>query len=456
MGSSYLDSDRLKGTIVAIATAPGHGAIGIVRLSGADAVSIGAKAFSHPSRITNAHTHTAHVGMVVSKSGEQIDRVLALVMHAPNSYTGENIVEFQAHGGTVQTERVLQVCLDAGALPALAGEFTFRAFYNGRMDLTQAEAVTDLIGARTEAAARVALHGSGGMLRHRLEHIRDDLVTLRARCEASIDFVDDDIPQNETPVLVGMIVAAQGRLQELIDSYGLGRLLREGARVVLVGPPNVGKSSLFNAILNSDRAIVTDIPGTTRDTVTEEIDLGGIPVILADTAGLRDGGDEVEREGMKRSREYRDEADLILEISDVSRETLVPSLADRRTLRVGNKIDLSAAKLKTSDSPNGVDCYVSATTGQGVTELCESISERLRGTASSVDEIAVSRRRHRDGLQSSLDSLQRARCCLETSEPLEVVALELQGACSAIDEIVGKVYDDEVLNRIFGEFCIGK
>ena len=300
MASSYLDSDRLQQTIVAIATAPGPGAIGIVRLSGARAVKIGAAIFSHPSRITNSLTHTAHVGMVVSKVGERLDQVLALVMHAPNSYTGENSVEFQTHGGAVQSERVLQACIEAGALPALAGEFTFRAFYNGKMDLTQAEAVTDLIGARTEAAARVALQSSGGMLRNRLESIRDDLVTLRARCEASIDFVDDDIPQNEAPVIVRMIQSAQARLQELIDTYGLGKLLREGARVVLVGPPNVGKSSLFNAILNNDRAIVTDVPGTTRDALTEEIDLGGIPVILADTAGLREGGDEIEREGMKR------------------------------------------------------------------------------------------------------------------------------------------------------------
>lgn len=456
MATSYLDSNRLQQTIVAIATAPGPGAIGIVRLSGVRAVKIASEIFSHPARITNALTHTAHVGMVVSKVGERLDLVLALVMHAPNSYTGENSVEFQTHGGAVQSERVLQACIEAGALPALAGEFTFRAFYNGKMDLTQAEAVTDLIGARTEAAARVALQSSGGMLRDRLESIRDDLVTLRARCEASIDFVDDDIPQNEAPVIRSMIQSAQGRLQELIDTYGLGRLLREGARVVLVGPPNVGKSSLFNAILKNDRAIVTDVPGTTRDTLTEEIDLGGIPVILADTAGLRDGGDEIEREGMKRSRAYRDEADLVLEISDVSRETSQASSPRARTLRVGNKIDLLSDRVNSASKPNGVDCYVSATSGEGVAELCERISRQLQGTPSSVDEVAVSRRRHRDGLQASLDSLQKAGSCLENSEPLELAALELQEACAAIDEIVGKVYNDEVLNRIFGEFCIGK
>ena len=456
MASSYLDSDRLRQTIVAIATAPGPAAIGIVRLSGARAVKIGAEIFSHPARITNAATHTAHVGMVVSKTGERLDSVLVLVMHGPHSYTGENSVEFHTHGGTVQSERVLQACIDAGALPALAGEFTFRAFYYGKMDLTQAEAVTDLIGARTEAAARVALQSSGGMLRKRLEGIRAELVMLRARCEASIDFVDDDIPQHEAPVIVGMIKSAQNKLQELIDTYSFGKLLREGARVVLVGPPNVGKSSLFNAILNNDRAIVTDVPGTTRDTLTEEIDLGGIPVILADTAGMREGGDKIEREGMKRSRAYRDEADLILEISDVSRETLEVSSSSDRTLRVGNKIDLITDQADSPGRLNGFDCYVSATSGEGVTQLCERISRQLQGTPSSVDEVAVSRRRHRDGLQASLDSLQKARSCLESSEPLELVALELQEACAAIDEIVGKVYNDEVLNRIFGEFCIGK
>jgi tRNA modification GTPase len=456
VGASYLDSDRLQETIVAVATAAGSGAIGIVRLSGACALDIAAASFSKPSRISDAPSHTAHVGVVVSPSGEQIDQVLALVMRAPNSYTGEHIVEFQAHGGQVQSERVMKACVEAGAVPALAGEFTFRAFYYGKIDLTQAEAVADLIGARTDAAARVALQASGGMLRVSLEHARVELLELRARCEASIDFVDDDIPQNEAPVLLRLIGSVTSRLRRLIDSYDLGRLLRDGARVVLVGAPNVGKSSLFNAILKNDRAIVTDIPGTTRDTLTETIDFDGVPVILADTAGMRDSGGEIEREGMKRSLAYRDQADLILEVVDVSRETSKVAHSDDRLLRIGNKMDLLSDETCAAGSSRDIDCYVSAIDGSGVSDLCEVIARRLKGKVSSFDEVAVSRQRHYEGLVLSLSSLGRARANIESSEPLEVIALELRAACTAIDEVVGTVYNDEVLNQIFGEFCVGK
>jgi len=497
MGASYLDEDRLRRSITAIATAAGRGAIGIVRVSGRDAIQIAARVFSRPGRLTAADSHTMTLGKIRHPDGSTIDEVIAAVMRAPNSYTGDDSVEFQCHGGHVPTNGVLQACLEAGALPALPGEFTFRGFINGRIDLTQAEAVADLINSSTASAARTALEHSDGVLRKELEHVRQGLVDLRARCEATIDFVDDDIPDAEHPKLVGAMESIGSQLDRLCDSYMAGRLLRDGARVVLIGQPNVGKSSLFNAILETERAIVTEIPGTTRDAVTEWVDIEGMPVILADTAGMRDSSDLIESEGVRRSEQMRDVADLILEVVDLtvpvgpvdsfagasserapsganSDRTLVGANSERtlvgakseqalvgakseRTLTVLNKADLVAAdRIPAEAMHNGSVCVVSATTGRGIKELCRRIADRLGQSWLSSREVTVTKSRHFDGLCACRESLQAARSALDADEPLEVVSLELRTACTAIDELVGRVFDEQVINRIFSEFCIGK
>jgi len=454
VSASYLDEARSARSIAAIATAPGAGAIGIVRISGADSLAIAARVFSRPAALVGAPSMSLVLGRVMSGGRLPIDQVLAAVMRAPHTYTGEDTVEFHAHGGRVQVEGVLAAVIAAGALPALPGEFTLRAFLNGRMDLVQAESVADLIAAPTAAVSRNALGAYAGTLHTQLLDLSARLTSLRARFEAGIDFVDDDIPELELkairPEMESLIEIAGG----LASTYSVGRLLREGARVVICGPPNAGKSSIFNSILRMNRSIVTEVPGTTRDAITEMVDLGGMPVILTDTAGLRVSHDPIEAEGIRRARELVNSADLILSIVDVTTMLEEPGLRDDR-LTVYNKSDLT-----NGSGPHhvvqGSTLRVSAFTGDGIAELCEQISKRLGSTILSSSESAVTRLRQYQALQACVSGLEDARRCIDQEEPPEVVALELREAARAIDELVGKVYDDEILERIFSEFCIGK
>jgi tRNA modification GTPase len=460
MGASYLDGARLSRSIAAVATPPGRGAIGIVRLSGKDAVELAAQIFSRPHTLRGADSHTLHLGQVISLAGSTIDQVLAVIMRAPATYTGEDIVEFHTHGGPVQVGRVLQACLQAGALAALPGEFTFRAFFQGKIDLTQAESVADLIASGTDAAARSALEHTDGVLRSLLEQIRECLVQIRARCDATLDFVDDDIPEIEKPVMLRTIDQVDGMIAPLLESYAIGRLLRHGARVVLSGPPNVGKSSLFNALLRRERAIVTSIPGTTRDAVTEAVEIEGLPVILADTAGTRDSQEVVEQEGRRMGERFRASADLVLEVRDASlsdhRAPPVESNGNR-SLLVWNKCDLvDQARIGELALAAPASVVTSARTGSGLDRLARSIAEHLVGQHLTSSQLTLSRKRHFDGLSACRAALARAKLGLESSAALEVVSLELRSACTSVDELVGRVFDEEVINRIFSDFCVGK
>lgn len=454
MPASYLDEARLARSIAAIATAPGAGAIGIVRISGADALAIASRVFSRPEALVAAPSMSLVLGRVMSTGDLPIDQVLAAVMRAPHTYTGENTVEFQAHGGRVQVEGVLAAVLAAGALPALPGEFTLRAFLNGRMDLVQAESVADLIAAPTAAVSRNALGAYGGTLHEQLFDLSGRLTNLRVRFEAGIDFVDDDIPDLELEAIRREIESLIEIAGALAATYSVGRLLREGARVVICGPPNAGKLSIFNSILRMNRSIVTEVPGTTRDAITEMVDLGGMPVILTDTAGLRESADPIEAEGIRRARELVNSADLIISVVDVTTMLEEAGLRDDR-LTVFNKTDLSNGSGPHHASA-GSALRVSAFTGDGIPELCKQISRRLGSTILSSSESAVTRQRQYQALQACVTGLESARRCIELAEPMEVVALELREAARAIDELVGKVYDDEILERIFSEFCIGK
>lgn len=454
MSASYLDEARLSKSIAAIATASGPGAIGIVRISGADALAIASRVFSRPEAILNAASMSLVLGRVVTKAHLPVDQVLAAVMRGPHTYTGEDSVELQAHGGRVQVEEVLAAVLDAGAWPALPGEFTLRAFLNGRLDLVQAESVADLIAAPTAAASRNALDAYGGELHSRLLELSERLTKLRARFEAGIDFVDDDIPALELEVIrpeIESLVETAGRLA---STYQVGRLLREGAKVVICGPPNAGKSSIFNSILRMNRSIVTDIPGTTRDAITELVDIRGVPVILTDTAGLRISSDPIEADGIRRSRELAGAADLVLSVVDSTLMLEEPGLPENR-ITVFNKSDLLNGAGERQAIEAGT-LRVSALTGDGIDELCGLISERLGSTILGSSESAVTRARQHKALLSCVAELEIARRCIDQGEPLEVVALELREAARAVDELVGKVYDEEILERIFSEFCIGK
>jgi tRNA modification GTPase len=383
-------------------------------------------------------------------------------MRAPHSYTGENVLEFQVHGGHVPAGAVLRVVLERGALSALPGEFTFRAFANGRIDLTQAESVADIISAGTGLSARVALQNSGGMLRSELDELRDSLLALRARLEASIDFVDDDIPAVEAPVVLRELEKVQRKVDRLLQTYDIGRVVRVGAHVVISGPPNVGKSSLFNALMRYDRAIVTDIPGTTRDALTETIDINGLPVILADTAGIRDASDAVEMEGVRRALDRMASADLVINVccADVP-YSMQPVSDGRQTgiqiVRVVNKVDLMSAPSLADESRRQPEAVmVSAVSGFGLPQLRERIYQALIGDSWNEDTTTVTRERHQEGLLRCRKALARAAGFIGDGTPLEVTAIELRAACEALEELTGKICDEDVLTRIFGEFCIGK
>jgi tRNA modification GTPase len=357
----------------------------------------------------------------------------------------------------VQVEGVLAAVVAAGALPALPGEFTLRAFLNGRMDLVQAESVADLIAATTGAASRNALKAYGGALHDRLLELSDRLTRLRARLEAGIDFVDDDIPELEQRAILPEIDSLGAIASELADSYRVGRLLREGARVVICGQPNSGKSSLFNSLLKVNRSIVTDVPGTTRDAVTELLEIGGLPVILTDTAGLRSSSDKIESEGIRRAHELIRSADLVLSVIDLTAGVEEEAdLPDNRLL-LFNKSDLlsqSDIERLTRAWPGAT--VVSALRGDGIESLGHRIAERLGASWLQGNEAAVCRQRQHQALLSCKASLGVARKCLDNHEPLELAAIELRDAARAIDELVGRVYDEDILNRIFSEFCIGK
>ena len=459
MGASYLDEDRLRRSIVAIATATGRGAIGIVRLSGADAIEIGARVFSNPDKLRSSDSHRLIYGRVLSHDGSTIDSVLAAIMRAPGTYTGEDVVEFHTHGGTSRMQSVLRVCLEAGAEAALPGEFTFRAFLNGKVDLTQAEAVADLISAGASVASRVAMDQLDGVLHNKIENIRRDLIGLRAVIESSIDFPEEDLAESDPTDVLRRINGVVAVVDGLVDSFSFGRMLSSGARVVISGPPNVGKSSLFNSILHEDRAIVTEVPGTTRDAITEVVDIGGIPVILTDTAGIRESDESVEREGVRRAEGLAQAADLVIEVVDAASGSPLRSDAapGERTLVILNKCDLlSPNELSALATSPGGSLLVSARTGMGVDELCDRIASVLGRSWLGTSEVVVTRRRHYEALRRCREALEGAREACISAAGYEIIAAELRSATGGLDDITGRVYDEEIINRIFSDFCIGK
>ncbi len=450
-------------TISAIATPPGEGGIGIVRVSGAQAFEIARKLF-HPLP-PKVQSHRIYVGTVVDPdTGEHIDRALLLTFRAPRSYTGEDVVEFSCHGGTVLLRRVLRLTLQQGARLAQPGEFTLRAFLNGQLDLAQAEAVADLVRARTESAQRLAIRQHEGELSRAIHTIRDDIVGILALVEAYLDF-SDDLGEMDYDYLSEQLQQLIARCQKLLSTARYGRLTREGATVVIAGRPNVGKSSLLNALLGEERAIVTDIPGTTRDVIRESIQIHGIPVQLWDTAGLRETDDVVERFGVERTHRSLHDADLILFLLSAPEgftdedKHLLTRLPSERTLLVWNKCDLlpqeAIADLSRQVSSHAL--AVSALTGWNLQQLVETIGERLLGSDWVTPEGAiVTNERHQVALQGAIQSLQQALRSVQTALPAELISLDLRGALEALGLITGETVTEDIVERIFGDFCIGK
>jgi len=446
-------------TIVAVATPPGRGAIGVVRLSGPRTQHIlrqlltGAAAAPRVARV-------ARVLVLDAGGRESSDDAVALFFAAPQSYTGEDVAEISAHGNPLLLEGIVRAAMRAGARLAEPGEFTLRAFLNGKRDLPQAEAVADLIDAATPAQARAAADQLHGTLTARIGAIDAELFDLLARLEASLDFPDEGYHFIEPAAIVGTLDGIIGRIDTLLADAARGRMLREGVTVVIAGRPNVGKSSLFNALLGTDRAIVTDVPGTTRDLVAERVDIGGLAVTLVDTAGARPTVDPIEREGVARSAQARAASSLVLVILDQSEELsdddrhVLDATRERPRLIVKNKSD-RPDRCDTSDLAASV-VSVSARSGDGLAALREAIAGALTTAEPLRDTPAITNMRHVALLDDARTAISKARTAAQAAAPEEFIAADLQQARERLDEMVGRRTSDDVLRHIFERFCIGK
>jgi tRNA modification GTPase len=462
-------------TIAAIATPAGEGSISVIRLSGPEAILIAAKGFRGKDKLGSVPSHSAHHGDFVDHSGQLIDDVIALVFRAPHSYTGEDVVELSCHGGAFVSRKLLEATINAGARAAQPGEFTRRAFLNGKMDLAQAEAVADLIRTRSEAGHRSSVHQLQGLLSKEINSIRDQLVKLIGSLELELDFAEDGYEFAEKSTLDSQIRSTISEIERLLASYETGRIYREGVRVVLAGPPNVGKSSLLNALLMQDRAIVTEIPGTTRDTIEESVILDGALFSITDTAGLRETTDPVEVEGVRRSESELFNSDVLLLMFDCSRdlsaaeEAYVNRLASgiqasrAPCLRVFNKLDLGDLNDKLVSKtqellPGSPAIAISAKTMAGLDELKSLLARTvLSGKGNSGEGGAtITSARHQSALLAGKESLELALDSLAQRQSGEFIVLDLRRALDHLGLITGAVTTDDILNDIFSKFCIGK
>lgn len=456
-----------RDTIAAISTPLGEGGIGIARLSGPQSLAIADRIFQGKDGIkpSESPTHTLQYGHI-TQNGEIIDEVLLTVMRAPYTYTREDIVEINCHGGIVPLGRVLDLTLKEGACLAEPGEFTKRAFLNGRIDLAQAEAVVNVIRAKTSLSLKAAMSQLRGHFSRKVEGLRTTLVNLIAKVEADGDFPDEDVESLNWQDIGRELSEMVDSLSKLIATAKSGKLLREGIRAVIAGKPNVGKSSLFNALLGEDRAIVTAVPGTTRDVIEETVNIKGIALNLADTAGLRKAEGEIEKESVTRSRHSMGEADLILLTLDgsgpLSREdrAIMEEVKDRAAILVINKMDLpqrlNIRQVKEA-LPDKRIVRISATRKTGLLELKQAVADMFwQGEVLSPETALVTNARHKDALLKAKESLQNCRSSLQSQVPLEFIALDLRSSLNSLGEIVGKTATEDILNRIFSQFCIGK
>ncbi len=447
----------IEDTITALATAPGAGAIAIIRISGSDAFVITDKVFKGKTEIVTSASHTIHYGKICSPAGEQIDDVLVSVFRAPHSYTGEHSVEISTHGSQLIIKKIIELLIQSGTRMAEPGEFTKRAFLNSRIDLTQAEAVIEVITARTDAALKGARNQLDGLLSQKVNDLRTRLVNSSSLIELELDFAEEDLEFIDRTALIEKVEEIIAEIKALLETYSFGRIIRDGVNVALVGQPNVGKSSLLNYIMKESRAIVSEIPGTTRDVIREEVSINGILFRLFDTAGIRPTADKIEKEGVFRSREAVKSADIVLFVNDVEQKfptELYTELLDlsskEKIITVFNKSDLP----HTEDN-GGV--FVSAKTGKGMDVLFSKLQTAAIGSNSYTEQTAiVSNARHYDSLKKSKESLLAALDSIKAKMSGEFISVGLRAAESNLSEIIGVVTSDDILNNIFSKFCIGK
>lgn len=461
-------------TIVALSTPPGKGAIGVIRLSGPQAIDISQKLFP-ALKLNDSATHTLHFGVIMD-GNEVVDEAVVGLFRNPKSYTGQDVIELSCHGSPYILQRVLQLLVKHGARPAKPGEFTMRAFLNGRFDLSQAEAVSDLIASETEAAHHIAMSQMRGGFSGELKNLRQKLVDFASLIELELDFSEEDVEFANRKQLVNLLNEMIVRINALADSFKLGNVLKNGVSTVIAGRPNAGKSTLLNALLNEERAIVSDIPGTTRDTIEEIITIQGIAFRLTDTAGIRQAADIIEHKGVERTLEKIQQASIVIYLFDAGELSADDVMDDVKKLTknekipiliVANKIDMLAetelnTKFKGIQTPSplgeGRDgaLFISAGKGKGIEELKNKLSETALQGASLQESIVLTNARHYEALQATQQNLEKALNGIENKLSGELVASDIRSALHHLGEITGEVTTDDLLGNIFSRFCIGK
>lgn len=442
-------------TVVALSTPRGRGALAVIRLSGSQAISI----VQRMARVDSFEARHATLSQLRTADEEILDQVLVSCFPSPHSLTGEDVVEISCHGSPAIVRRIIDTTLALGAVLAGPGEFTLRALSNGKINLAQAEAIRDLIAAQTEAAVKQAARQLNGELSNALDPFKEKLIEVIVLLESALEFVEDDLPAPQLNQIEETLRLVAAGVDQLSASYSAGRLLQDGARVAITGRPNVGKSSLFNSLVRSERAIVTDVPGTTRDTLSESIDIGGVPVLLTDTAGLRETSDNIETLGIERTHRAMSDADLVLLVIDGASEIgpedrdLLERTADSARLVVVNKCDL----------PSFVRCIpevdainVSARTGEGLAALHYAILSRLNSAGTGDGSLLITNARHYDLLCSAKRELDLASACLVERRSEELVLAPLHNALRLLGQITGETTTEDILSEIFATFCIGK
>jgi len=445
-------------TIVAISTTPGRSALGVVRISGGQSESIAAR-FLQTTKPLRHRRST--VGRWTTSEGTDVDEVVATLFNAPNSYTGEDVLEISAHGNPLILARIVEAVQSAGVRLAKPGEFTFRAVLNRKMDLIQAEAVRSFIDAQTDEQARMALLQMGGTLSKRIAPAKEALIDIIAKLEAGIDFADDDVPPSSGLLVAEELAKVQASLLELQKSYGYGQILTNGLRLAIVGKPNVGKSSLFNCLVGANRAIVTSIPGTTRDVVSESVSLDGVPLRFFDTAGLRDTDEPVEKIGVERTWETLSEADLVIFVVDGSTGldemdlNVLVRIKSSAHITVANKSDLEqVAELDLPDE--SVPIRVSAKTGKGMKDVQSAIRQFLGSRPDEASGSIMTSARQFENVSAAIGALEKGRDSILKGTPHEMVLLDIYDALSHLNELTGEVVTEDILGRIFSTFCVGK
>lgn len=450
-------------TIVALSTPPGRSGIGVIRISGEKALDLTRSLIRDPNFCPEPN-RVSLKAIYDADALEAIDRVVVTFFKSPHSYTGDDIVELSCHGSPPLLLRVLDALLLLGARSADPGEFTMRAVANGRLNLTQAEAVRDLIEAQTHAAVRQAARQLGGELSKRLQSVKDGLLEIIVPLESSLEFVEDDLPEDIARNIAERLSALCAKISKMADSFRRGRLLKDGLRVALIGRPNVGKSSLFNRLLSSDRAIVTEIPGTTRDTISEVINIEGIPVLITDTAGVRSSSDRIEQLGIERTRRTIADADLIVTVLDGSQplvsedEEIIKEAFGNRCIVALNKSDLESSCSNNSQHIDNsmVSVSVSAKTGDGLDTLCTEIIKPFTSGYLDESSFVITNARHYDLLRRTGESLQAAQGLIQENAFEEMTLANLYEALRFLGEITGETTPEDVLSQIFSTFCIGK